>query len=67
MNAGTRVTLLWSVDTNAVSVRVRDTAMKHRFELAVEPGSSAIDVFEHPYAYAAWSGVDYPAELRRVA
>jgi hypothetical protein len=66
-NAGTRVTLLWAVDTNAVSVRVRDTAMKHMFELAVEPGSSAIDVFEHPYAYAAWRGVDYPADLRRAA
>jgi hypothetical protein len=67
-NAGTRVTLLWAVDTNAVSVHVRDAGANHKFELAVEPGASAIDVFEHPYAYAAWRGVDYPpAGLKRAA
>jgi hypothetical protein len=29
-----------------------------QFELSVEPGANALDVFEHPYAYAAWRGVD---------
>jgi hypothetical protein len=34
----------------------------------VEPGTNALDAFEHPYAYAAWRGVDYRLEdLRRAA
>jgi hypothetical protein len=30
-----------------------------QFELSVEPGANALQIFEHPYAYAAWRGVDY--------
>jgi hypothetical protein len=34
----------------------------------VEPGANALHVFEHPYAYAAWRGVDYRlADLRLAA
>lgn len=67
-NAGIQVTLLWAEDTNAVAVLVRDTGTDDQFELSVEPGANALDIFEHPYAYAAWRGVDYRlGELRHAA
>jgi hypothetical protein len=67
-NAGIDVTLLWAEDTNAVAVLVRDEGSGDQFELSVEPGTNALDAFEHPYAYAAWRGVDYRLEdLRRAA
>jgi hypothetical protein len=65
-NAGIQVTLLWAEDTNAVAVLVRDDGTDEQFELSVEPGGDALDTFEHPYAHAAWRGVDYRlGELRR--
>ena len=67
-NAGLQVTLLWAEDTNAISVLVRDDGTDDQFELRVEPAADALDTFEHPYAYAAWRGVDYRlADLRRAA
>jgi hypothetical protein len=67
-NAGIQVTLLWAPDTNAVAVLVRDDGNDDQFELSVEPGTNALDAFEHPYAYAAWRGVDYRlADLRNAA
>jgi hypothetical protein len=66
-NAGIQVTLLWAKDTNAVSVLIREDGTDDQFELSVEPGD-ALDTFEHPYAYAAWRGVDYRlADLRDAA
>ena len=56
-NAGIQVTLLWAEDTDAVAVLVRDEGTDDQFELSVEPGANALDIFEHPYAYAAWRGV----------
>jgi hypothetical protein len=67
-NAGIQVTLLWAEDTNAVAVLVRDDGTDEQFELSVEPGADALDTFEHPYAHAAWRGVDYRlGGLRRAA
>ena len=67
-NAGVRVTLLWAADANSVAVLVRDDSTKEQFELVVEPDANPIDVYEHPYAYAAWRGIDYrTADLRQVA
>jgi hypothetical protein len=67
-NAGIQVTLLWTEDTNAVVVLVRDDGTDDQFELSVEPGANAMDTYEHPYAYAAWQGVDYRlADLRDAA
>jgi hypothetical protein len=67
-NAGIRVTLLWTEDTNTVAVLVRDDGTDDQFELSVEPGANAMDTYEHPYAYAAWQGVDYRlADLRDAA
>jgi hypothetical protein len=67
-NAGIQVTLLWPEDTDAVAVLVRDDGTDDEFELSVEPGGDALDAFEHPYANAAWRGVDYRlADLRDAA
>ena len=67
-NAGIEVTLLWTEDTNTVAVLVRDDCNDDQFELSVEPGTNALDAFEHPYAYAAWRGIDYRlADLRDAA
>ena len=67
-NAGIQVTLLWAQDSNAVAVLVRDEGNDDQFELSVEPGANAFDTFEHPYAYAAWRGVDYRlGDMRRAA
>ena len=67
-NAGIQITLLWAEDTNAVAVLVRDDCNDDQFELSVEPGTNALDAFEHPYAYAAWRGVDHRlADLRDAA
>jgi hypothetical protein len=52
-NGGVRVRLLWSQSTNVVAVEVRDTGGDADFELLVEPDANALDVFQHPYAYAA--------------
>jgi hypothetical protein len=48
---GIDVTLSWSPTRNDLFVTVRDTG-GDSFELAVEP-YEALDVFQHPYAYAA--------------
>jgi hypothetical protein len=67
-NAGIRVTLLWAADTNSVAVLVCDDSTKEQFELVVEPGANPLDVYEHPYAYAAWRGIEYrTADLRQAA
>jgi hypothetical protein len=57
-NSGIQVTLLWTEDTDTVAVLVRDEGTADQFELSVEPGANALDIFEHPYAYAAWRGVN---------
>lgn len=67
-NGGIRVTLLWTADTDTVAVLVRDSCLGEQFELVVEPCVNALDVYKHPYAYAAWRGVDYRIEdLSRAA
>jgi hypothetical protein len=67
-NAGPGVTLLWAADTNTVAVRVRDDITNEQFELLVGPEANPIDVHEHPYAHAAWRGVDYrTVDLRQAA
>jgi len=58
-NAGIQVTLLWAKETNVVTVLVHGDDTDDQFEVPVEPGANALQVFEHPYAYAAWQGVDY--------
>lgn len=67
-NAGIRVALLWAADTNTIAVLVRDDSTNEQFELLVEPETNPIDVYDHPYAYAAWRGIDYgTVNLRQAA
>jgi hypothetical protein len=51
---GIEVRLLWSQNDGHVSVAVTDTKSGEAFELPVRDGEHALDVFHHPYAYAAW-------------
>jgi hypothetical protein len=46
------VLLLWHPESERVELSVRDVASGVGFHLEVAPGS-AIDAFNHPYAYVA--------------
>ena len=46
------ILLLWDAATDRVELCVRDLETGAGFRIAVAPGS-AIDAFNHPYAYAA--------------
>jgi len=50
---GIYVRLLWHSDNGRVSITVDDTKTSEEFELAVREGERALDVYHHPYAYAA--------------
>jgi hypothetical protein len=50
---GIRVRLLWHPDDGHVSVTVEETTSGAIFDLPVVDGERALDVFHHPYAYAA--------------
>lgn len=54
---GIHVRLLWQPDDGRVLVAVKDTKTGEAFELPVPDGERALDVFRHPYAYAAASPV----------
>ena len=49
---GLDVTLVWYPAPNQVGVRVTDARSGESFELRVDP-ASALDAFEHPFAYAS--------------
>lgn len=49
----TVIALVWSRATGRAKVVVEDSITGDRFEVHVRPGDSALDVFEHPYAYTA--------------
>jgi hypothetical protein len=53
MNDGLHVQLLWHPLDGRVTVAVNDTKTGEAFELEVGHGQRALDVFHHPYAYAA--------------
>jgi hypothetical protein len=50
---GIHVRLLWSPGDGQVSVAVNDSRTGDAFELPVPDGIRALDVFRHPYGYAA--------------
>ena len=56
-NDGVAVALLWHTSTNALTVSVVDRRTEDSFELAVD-ARDALEVFDHPYAYAAFRGLD---------
>ena len=49
---GIEVTLLWSRRSNTLTVAVEDSRSGETFLLPA-PADKALDIFEHPFAYAA--------------
>ena len=64
---GIAVALLWRRTDDRVKVTVSDETTETSFEIDVAD-ASPMDVFHHPYAYAAFRGVDVEpaAELAAV-
>ena len=52
------VALLWSRRTHRAAVKLEDRATGRELELAIGVDENALDVFNHPYAYAAARGVN---------
>jgi hypothetical protein len=57
-NDGVEVSLVWSETDNGLRVLVADSKAGHSFELSAT-SENALDVFYHPYAYAAFNSVGY--------
>ena len=55
---GIQVRLLWCQSDGRVSVTVTDTRSRESFRLDVPDGERALDVFYHPFAYAAHERVE---------
>ncbi len=55
---GVEVALLWYPSNDVISVQVADTKAGETFELVLGEGDRPLDVFHHPYAYAAARGMD---------
>lgn len=61
---GITTRLLWADDHGRLFVDVSDTRTGAAFSLEVHDQSCALDVFQHPYAYAGGSGaVARPASV----
>jgi hypothetical protein len=52
------VRLLWRERDDRLIVTVADGKTGERFSVDVPEDESAVDVFHHPFAYAAWLGGD---------
>jgi hypothetical protein len=55
---GIQVRLLWCQFDGRVSVAVVDTRSRESFRIDVPDGEHPLDVFYHPFAYAAHQRVD---------
>jgi hypothetical protein len=55
---GIHVRLLWHRRHDRVAVAVDDAKTGDAFTVDVRKGERALDVFHHPYAYAALRGID---------
>jgi hypothetical protein len=55
---GIYVRLLWSKHDGRVAVAVTDTKTGDVFSVEVGENERALDVFHHPYVYAAWRDID---------
>ena len=56
---GVEVALLWHASANFLSVVVSDTRIGEFFEVVLDERDDAMDVFHHPYAYAAHRGLEF--------
>ena len=54
---GVHVRLLWAEPEGRCSVAVTDITTAEAFQIVVRAGERALDVFHHPYTYAAWHGL----------
>jgi hypothetical protein len=52
------VRLLWRARDHRVIVAVADEKTGERFSIDVRDDERALDVFRHPFAYAAWHRVE---------
>jgi len=57
---GIVVSLLWRPEDRNLTVTVFDSHTDEGFELSAEP-TNALDVFYHPFAYAAFQGIGLSA------
>jgi hypothetical protein len=57
VNDGIEVRLLWKAVDDCLFVTVADRKRDEEFCVEVRDRSRALDVFHHPYAYAAHHGV----------
>ena len=64
LNGGIRVRLLWDESDGQPIVSVTDIRSGGTFWLEVREGEHAMEVFHHPYAYAAWHGVETGTRFR---
>jgi hypothetical protein len=55
---GVEVALFWHQNTDELTVTVSDERNRAYFELTAAP-DQALDVFNHPYAHAAFRGLPY--------
>jgi hypothetical protein len=62
---GIAVTLFWLRGTDVLLVSVIDHRHGEGFELVLEPHERALDVFHHPYAYAAARGLHFGPDRRK--
>jgi len=60
------VWLLWRESDDQVLVAVADEKSGDRFTIVVRPDERPLDVFHHPYAYAAAHGIDTRSGARAV-
>jgi hypothetical protein len=51
---GLDIRLLWDSAADRVTVSLHDSKTGEGFEIEVGPGERALDVFHHPFAYAAF-------------
>jgi hypothetical protein len=61
VNDGLEVILFWQKPTDELTVTVSDERNGAYFELPTAP-DQALDVFNHPYAHAAFRGLPYVEE-----
>ena len=66
-NDGIDVTMLWNSETNGVTVVVDDAKGGQTFAIEVRPDERAMDVFHHPFAYAANRANRYSPQLAEAA
>jgi hypothetical protein len=59
---GVEVVLVWHELTNELTVSVSDARSGAYFELAAD-ADEALDVFDHPYAHAAFRGLPHEEAL----